>query len=79
MEVVRRRGRLAVAPEHVHRLFAVQAVARREGKQLYELTRLLQPPGRARDGHVVDSGRKAAQKGHTDVAHAAENDLPSAV
>ena len=69
MEVVRRRRRRAVAPQHVHRLLAVQAMAGREREQLHELARLLQPPRRLRDRHAVDSRGKAAQERHADIAH----------
>ncbi len=79
MEVVRRRGRPAIAPEHVHHLLAVEAVARRESEELHELARLLQPPGRLRNGHPVDGGCEAAQKDHADVGHRAENDLPTSL
>ena len=44
VEVVGRSGRTAFAPEHVHDLLAVERVVTREGEQLHELTRLLQPP-----------------------------------
>src|SRR5438477_2342011 len=60
-------------------MLAVQAVAVREGKQLYELARLLQPPGRFRDRHAVDGGCKAPEKRHADIAHQAEHHLPSAI
>src|SRR3954470_4302963 len=75
MEVVRRRRRPAVAPEHVHRLLAVEAVARREGEQLHELARLLQPPGGLRDRGAVDGGSEATQQGYPDIAHAPVNYL----
>jgi len=69
MEIVGRRRRLAVAPEHVHRLLALKAMARRQRKQFHKLARLLQPPRRLRHRHAVDGRRKAPQQSHADVAH----------
>ena len=62
VKVVGRRGRLTVAPKHIHRLFAVEAVARRERKQLYELTRLPQPPRLLRNRHIVDGDPQSRPK-----------------
>ena len=56
VQVVRGRGGTEVSPEDVHRLFSVQPVSRREGEQLHELARFLQPPGRRRNGNTVHLG-----------------------
>jgi hypothetical protein len=79
MQVVRRRGRPEVAPEHVHHLLPVEAMAWSEGEQLYQLARLLQPPSRLRNRHAVDGGCEAAQQAEADFAQRPENDLLSAV
>ena len=72
VEVVRGGRRLAVLPEHVHRLLAMEAMARGEGEQLHQLARLLQPPRRRRDRDVIDGGGEAAQQGHADIGHRSE-------
>ena len=69
VEVVRRRRRPAVAPEHVHHLLAVQPAVGSEREQLHELARLLQPPGLLRHRLAVDGGREAAQKRDRDAYH----------
>src|SRR5262249_9783136 len=69
VEVVRGGRRPAVAPERVHRLLAVEPVARREREQLDELARLLQPPGALGNGDAVDAGGEAAQQGQSDIGH----------
>ncbi len=76
IQVVGRRGRAPVAPEHVHRLLAMDAVVAGQREQLHELAGLLQPPGRV--GHVdpVDGGRKAAEERQTNVAHRGDQSRP---
>ena len=69
VEIVRRSGRSAVAPEHVHHLLAVQPVAGSEREQLDQLARLLQPPGLVRHGLSVHGGGEPAEKGDRDVCH----------
>ena len=62
VEVVRGRGRRAVAPEHVHRLLAVEPVAAGEREQLHELARLLQAPRAVGHDDAVDRRREAAEQ-----------------
>jgi hypothetical protein len=69
VEVVGSRRGTAVAPEHLHRLLAVELVARRESEQLHKLARLLQPPGALRDDHAVDRCLESAEQPETDIAH----------
>ena len=72
MKVVRRRRRQAVAPEHVHRLLAVNAMTRCKREELYEFAGLLQPPRVLRHQHTVNSRPEAPQEGNADVTHPAE-------
>ncbi len=53
-------------------------MTRRQRQQLHKLTRLLQPPRRPRSRHAVHGSRKTAQKSHTDIPHATNNDPRSA-
>ena len=73
VEVVRGGGRVAVAPKDIHRLLSMEAVPRRKGKQLHQLTGLLQPPRLVGHRHAVDGGRKAAQQLDTDISGGSEH------
>ena len=73
VKVVRSRRWIAVSPEHVHRLFAMQPVAGREREQLHQLARLLQPPGRRRDADAVHFGCESTEEPEVDIAHLDDN------
>ena len=62
VEVVGGGGGVETAPEHVHRLLAMEAVLGGECEQLHQLARLLQPPDRAWYVDSVDGGRKTAEE-----------------
>ena len=73
VEVVRRRARLAVAPEDVHRLLAVKPMALGEREQLDELACLLQAPRALGHRGAIDRGRKATQERDGDPRHPTED------
>ena len=58
VEVVGGRRRGEVAPEHVHRLLAMEPVVAGESEKLHELARLLQSPGRVGHRNSVDVAAK---------------------
>ena len=73
VEVVRRRRRVELPPEHVHRLLAVQPVPGRERQQLHELTCLLQPPGVGGNFNAVDLGCEPTEEAEAHLTHPGNN------
>ena len=78
VEVVGGRRRGEVAPEHVHRLLAMEPVVAGEGEELHELARLLQSPGRVGHRNSVDGRSETAEERQTDVAHLGIQSSPPA-
>ena len=78
VEVVGGRRRGEVAPEHVHRLLAMEPVVAGESEELHELARLLQSPGRVGHRNSVDGRRETAEERQTDVAHLGIQSSPPA-
>ena len=66
VQVVRGRSRGELAPEHVERLVAMQAMTACEREQLHELARLLQAPGGVGNDDAVDRGLESPQQLHAD-------------
>jgi hypothetical protein len=62
VEVVRGAGGVALGPERLGELVAVQALSRREREELHERARLAQPPGAIRDAAVVDCDGEPAHQ-----------------
>ena len=70
VEVVRGRLERTVRPELLHQRLAMEPVARREGQDPDQLTRLPQAPVRGGHGLTVDLDVEAAQHAHPDRGHA---------
>ena len=75
VQVVGRRAGVAVGPQRLHRLLAVDAVAGREGEQLHELAGLAQAPPVVGHRRTVDRRGEAPEQVDGHPGHRADTDV----